>query len=155
MRMPYIGGRGPDYTTKLNLMYNWRGAFRGGGVAGDDSWTGRERGGDAETGLAGDGAACTHSGAGAGRERHECVETREAGEGLGRALRAVRKVIDIPRVGDSREVIRRVQTPTSTPTIQTLPASANLPRKVTPRDKSRGRLLEARGNRSPPRSESL
>lgn len=34
MRMPYIGGRGPDYTTKLNLMYNWRGAFRGGGVAG-------------------------------------------------------------------------------------------------------------------------
>lgn len=25
MRMPYIGGRGPDYTTKLNLMYNWSG----------------------------------------------------------------------------------------------------------------------------------
>ena len=24
MRMPYIGGRGPDYTTKLNLMYNWQ-----------------------------------------------------------------------------------------------------------------------------------
>ena len=47
MRMPYIGGRGPDYTTKLNLMYNWRGAFRGGGVVAGDLWAGRERGGDA------------------------------------------------------------------------------------------------------------
>lgn len=154
MRMPYIGGRGPDYTTKLNLMYNWRGAFRGGGVAGDDSWTGRERGGDAETGLAGDGAACTHSGAGAGRERHECVETREAGEGLGRALRATERSSTSPAwetVERSSEGSKHRQAHQQS----THSRKCQPPRKVTPRDKSRGRLLEARGNRSPPRSESL
>lgn len=34
--MPYIGGRHPDYTTKLNLMYNLRDAFSAGEVPGGE-----------------------------------------------------------------------------------------------------------------------
>ena len=87
MRMPYIGGRGPDYTTKLNLMYNLRDSFRVGGVAGEDSWTGRERGGEGRRRpRRGRGTTLTQV-SNVGGERHGQVETRGAGEGLGRALR--------------------------------------------------------------------
>ena len=153
MRMPYIGGRGPDYTTKLNLMYNWRGAFRGGGVVAGDSWTGRERGGEGRRRpRRGRGTTLTQV-SNVGRERHGQVETSLGGDTAGGGLKGDRKVI--PLSDTQGRVIRRVQTSTSTPTIQTLPASANLPRKVATPLKRKGRLLEARGNRSPPRSESL
>ena len=56
MRMPYIGGRGPDYTTKLNLMYNWQADGKLEGSRGKtpgpvESEAGK--GGDARDGVAG------------------------------------------------------------------------------------------------------
>ena len=110
MRMPYIGGRGPDYTTKLNLMYNWRGAFRGGGVAGEDSWTGRERGGEGRRRpRRGRGTTLTQV-SNVGRERHGQVETSLGGDTAGGGLKGDRKVIPLQILrGESSEGSHRHQ----------------------------------------------
>ena len=104
--MPYIGGRGPDYTTKLNLMYNLRGAVAVEGSRGETP-------GPVES-EAGDGRRRPRRGRGTtltrvssvGREGRGQVETR----GDGAAAEAVRKVIDIPLQmlrGESSEGSRR------------------------------------------------
>lgn len=96
MRMPYIGGRGPDYTTKLNLMYNLSDECRVGGVVAGDLWTGRERGGEGRRRpRRGRGTTLTHE-SNVGRERHGQVETSLGGDTTGGGLKGDRKVIDTP-----------------------------------------------------------
>ena len=152
MRMPYIGGRGPDYTTKLNLMYNLSDECRVGGVAAGDLWAGRERGGEGRRRpRRGRGTTLTQVTV-VGRKRHGQVETREAGEGLGRALRCSQKGHRHPCQMDGES---SGHIDINTRNNPRTPESAKPPRKVATPLKRKGRLLEARGNRSPPRSESL
>ena len=96
MRMPYIGGRGPDYTTKLNLMYNLSYECRVGGVAAGDLWAGRERGGEGRRRpRRGRGTTLTQV-SNVGRERHGQVEISLGGDAAGGGLKGDRKVIDTP-----------------------------------------------------------
>ena len=151
MRMPYIGGRGPDYTTKLNLMYNLRGAVAVEGSRGKTS-------GPVES-EAGEGRRRPRRGRGWGPHSGEQCRPRKTRSGRNSRGwsrgRGSQKGHRHPPADAQGRVVRRVQTPTSTRNNPDASSACNLPRKVTPRDKSRGRLLEARGDRSPPRSESL
>lgn len=139
------------YKTKSNVQLAWRfSRWRGrGGRLLDGSRARRGRAETPETGSRDDahsGEQCRPRKTRSGRNLTRWRRRRRRSEGRQKGH---------PPADTQGRVIRRVTSTSTHVTIQTLPASANLPRKVAPPLKRKGRLLEARGNRSPPRSESL
>ena len=156
MRMPYIGGRGPDYTTKLNLMYNWSGEWRVGGVAGDDSSTSRRQGwGGWETLRRGwlgtvDGRSLTRA-----MSVEDCAPRRKWGGWRGSRTSTQGSQKGHPPVRYLGESHQKGHIDINTRNNPDASSVCKFAEEGRHPSQNEGWPLEARGNRSPPRSESL